>query len=151
MNYTINDAFHDMKETLVRNIASHIIEFEFHAKADEQTLVAYYCGGYVNREALCKDTLKRLASDQQKLRFINEHKKYLQENYGEKDPAGDIGGALQHATGLSLPEDGDSADAGENEPEGGAVRTAEPEDSADGADHSGASPEDSEGGAADRA
>lgn len=111
---SIKEGFERLEDTLVKNIASHIYEFEFHATATEEELIAYYGGGYVNRNELLKDTLHRLESDQRKLSFLIERGNYLKETYGTEDPQSSISDTLQRATGISVEQESVSEDASED-------------------------------------
>lgn len=105
-----------MMMTLVKNIASHIIEYEWHAKATEEELIAYYGGAYVNRDNLLLDTLHRMHGDQMKLDFITKHYSHFITTYGNENPLGNIGQSLQRSTGISPQPQSDVADAAEDEP-----------------------------------
>ncbi len=111
---TLNQAFVAIEDTLMKNIASHIIEYEFHAEATEETLIAYYGGAYVNRDELLRDTLHRLNSDQMKLRFLTEKRSNLYTTYGNENATGDISGTIQRATGVSPQPESVATDAAED-------------------------------------
>jgi hypothetical protein len=113
MKSTLTEAFNRLEETLLKNIASHIFEYEFHAKADEETLVAYYGGAYVSRDRLLNDTLQRLHSDQMKLQFLTENRNHFNTTSGNEDPQGNISYTLQRSTGTSPQPEGIDADAAE--------------------------------------
>lgn len=141
----LTKAFQELEDTLVRNVANHIIQYEFHKNSTDEELVAYYGGGYTSREALMDDTIKRLISDQQVLKFVKNNHANLIETYGEKDPAGDIGISLQRATGADTEPEGVAADAGEDGPEPSTEHSVRPTDSADESDN-GAEQEGGDGG-----
>lgn len=132
----LTQAFQELEDTLVRNVANHIIQYEFHKNATEEELISYYGGGFTNREALMDDTIKRLISDQKVLQFVKTNHDNLIETYGEKDPAGDIGISLQRATGADTEPEGVAADAGEDGTEPSTEPSVRPADSADESDNS---------------
>lgn len=133
---TLQSSFDQLEDVLLRNIANHIIAYEFHAKATEEELVAYYGGAYTSRDMLLADTISRMASDQMQLKFLQENKGHLIETYGDKNPTGDIGLTLQRATGVSAQPTSESEDAGETGTGESAEPSAERTDDADRGDHS---------------
>lgn len=119
MKSTLTEAFDRLEETLLKNIASHIFEYEYHARASEEELVAYYGGAYVSRDNLLNDTLQRLHSDQMKLQFLTDNRNHFNNTYGKEDPQGNIGLTLQRSTGTSpqpasIDEDAAEATDGES-------------------------------------
>lgn len=128
---TLQSSFDQLEDVLLRNIANHIIAYEFHAKATEEELVAYYGGAFTNRETLLADTISRMASDQMQLKFLQENKGHLVNTYGSKNPTGDIGLTLQRSTGISPQPESGGQDAEEDEGGSSSEPEAERADDAD--------------------
>lgn len=81
----------ELEKILVRNIANDLLQLEFHRKSTSKRLREYYGEANVNRQALVSDTQRRLRDSQRMLQFYRRYKPSLIENYGDKDPAGDLG------------------------------------------------------------
>ena len=113
---TLSTQFEVLEATLLKNIANHIFAYEFHATGTDQELEEYYGGAGTNRDALLRDTLHKMKSEQIQLTFLQTHKLRLEKAYGNENPTGDLGLALQRSTGVSVePESRDTDDA-EDEP-----------------------------------
>ena len=91
---TIEKAIGQLEDTVMRNIANHIIQIEFHAYASDDELRQFYRGG-VNREALVRDSLERLDGEIILNSFIKKNKKKIINKYGDKKPDHRLASAIQ--------------------------------------------------------
>lgn len=91
---TIEKAIGQLEEVVMRNIANHLIQIEFHAHATDDELRQYYRGG-VSREALVRDSIERLDGEILLHSFIKKNKKKIIKKYGDKKPDHRLASAVQ--------------------------------------------------------
>jgi len=140
---TIAEAFEELQNTLVRNIANHLIQIEFHETATDEEMETFYNGASVEREALIEDSKKRLKSDQTVLKFLKDNNVKLISKYGDKNPTGDLGLTKERTARTGTQPDGGSESAREDDGGGSGQSSnhnARPRNDATKSDHSDSAP-----------
>jgi len=95
MKYSIRQAFDELEQSMIKNIANSLLQIYFHQNATPEELQTYY--GWKDafkeseRDGLIQDTLARVEAEQNILKFYKQNKTKIKNKYGDKNPIGDIG------------------------------------------------------------
>ena len=89
----MKEAYKQLSENLVRNLAYNFFQLDFHMKATDEELELFY-GAKVNKEELIKDTENKINGDQRLLDFYLN--KFHEEEY--QDPFRNFDRSLRGST-----------------------------------------------------
>lgn len=136
-------------EMVHRNIANHLIQIEFHAKASDATLNKYY-GGAVVREKMIEQSIHSLEGDIVLLDFITNNKENILTQYGNKKPSRGLVATIRRDVGSALEARGRIGDSQATATGGGTQGRVKGSDNGSGvpeeADSTGSDTSDSAGG-----